>query len=1177
MQRYIYTGLTTLFILLLLSCSAAPPVEPTTGFEPYSAPLKPINLTATNGREDTIVLTWDETEGATSYQVWAVDASSYGSESSATTRTESYATLIERGFKLLDVVSDTTYTLKGESTNSSYVFSIVAMKSVRSTSSSSVLYSEPSSFVEGSTVGEIILSAVANSEKVALFWDISNLYSVLDNSSEKTPLYSYTLTLYSKLSTSTEWNEGETVGEEEKKKNSAVIRSSTLDIDTEYDFRLELDVMDDEGSVINSVESDIYTITTDSSLVPEKVEDIQTTSGLKRNEVTLTWTVPALPKRDDIAPTFRIDRTEDGATWTALDLTPSENEGIWSVTDTTLKDNTIYTYRIVNGYTLEGKGSIFQSDADAETVKAVYSLWLPEDIKFSFTQTNDYHGTISVTYTYDPPVASDKDKASFWIGSEKWHETELDKHESDEKKGTELLLSIGENEDLSYFSSYFIFKFGEEEEEEKKEKILDVKNPQDVTLGVTKAVDYLFTDLTATTNWVGVIRLSWTENEEGTYEIYEGKTKIEKTPVTLEGTTNSKYIDLDINDTDTHNYRVKLTSASGAFQVKEASGKTLSLPSDLTASDSTSTEKIDITWTPSTSTDVKYTLEYSTDKTTWSELSYVLDGEASLDAKGDGTDGNEYYFRLAAINTKQGGTKPLYSEIETGSVFGAYGMNPTVENNGLDPDQITIKWNEVKGAKFYMIKRNGEELPQKIRTTEYSDKAESIQNLKTSSTPLSEEYIYTIVPYLDDKTAAVVTDKSGATVKGKLFASPKNVEATKGEKQDSITVTWDSVPEADAGYKIEKYSVTVKNGVSSYPVLKETTYTTATTYTEENSSLASSGYVQYIIYSMRKDGEETITSLQQTGSETVKNSLGFDEENNIGYGLRATSSLTVTSVVNKSTGYYEPYTTVTWSFVPGATSYTLSSSAASVEIIVSDLKYPENGTVNNGKAENEAGYLSYNADNGIYTYNDNSGLLTTPVINSYSLKACNGSAANEKTNATTVYRQPTEEDWINILMSLLKPAFTKANDYFGGDWWIPSSSTSRKTEDNYTYSSTGMNFHLYSKFWIGTYYHEKNYLNIEEYTDTERELKISTTSNIQFDYTNGGEAGYLDIDPLNLIGYDGNGCVSITPLDSKIKSVTITLKNINVRSIDTDGSYTVTISGNNAKTVTDDAKFVRVL
>ena len=104
MQRYIYTGLTTLFILLLLSCSAAPPVEPTTGFEPYSAPLKPANLTATNGREDTIVLTWDETEGATSYQVWAVDASSYGSESSATTRTESYASLIERGFKLLDVV-----------------------------------------------------------------------------------------------------------------------------------------------------------------------------------------------------------------------------------------------------------------------------------------------------------------------------------------------------------------------------------------------------------------------------------------------------------------------------------------------------------------------------------------------------------------------------------------------------------------------------------------------------------------------------------------------------------------------------------------------------------------------------------------------------------------------------------------------------------------------------------------------------------------------------------------------------------------------------------------------------------------------------------------------------------------------------------------------------------------
>ena len=1181
MKKNIHTWLISLSIIILLaSCSAAPPAEPTTGFTPHSAPLKPTAVNATNGLRDTIEITWDEVEGATSYQIWAVPATEYGASSTTTNRKESYSTLIARGFKLVDVVtSETSYKLKGESTNSSYVFSIVAMKTEKGASSTSVLYSEPSDFFEGGTVGEIILSAVATEKNVTLSWNISNLYSVLDNSRSPEPLYSYKLSVLKKISTSTEWEEEE-LSDSDVADQTHSIPSSSLNIDTLYDFKIRMKIFSGE-SEISSVESDVYSITTDDSFTPGRVENIKTTSGKKRGEVTLSWTAPALPEKDDIAPAFRIDRTDDGDNWTTLDTQVTSADGVYSITDTTLEDNTLYTYRIVNGYSIGEKSPVYQSNTDAETVSSVYSLWMPENITFSFTENEDnMGGVLKVDYDYNAP--SGDGKAAFYIGGKTWTENDFTNHSDiDEKEGSVYTVSVASATPLSYFSFYFRFTFDGEE-------ILRVTNDTDVTVGKSNSRDDLITSVRATDDWVNQIRIYWTEDsakltelgitEAPVYTIYEGNTQLSNEPY-KDGDT--RYITIDNAEPGvSHTYRIKITVTDGTntyFGVLEATGRALTAPEGLTATDSTSTEKIDITWTPSTSSDVKYTLEYSTDKTTWTELSYVLDGEASLDAKGDGTDGNEYYFRLGALNTEQGGTDPLYTEIETGSVFGAYGMNPAVENNGLDPEQITIKWNEVKGAKFYMIKRNGEELPQKIRTTEYSDKAESIKNLKSSATPLSEEYTYTVVPYLDDKTPAVITDASGAAVKGRLFASPKNVRATKGEAQDSITVTWDSVPEANAGYKIEKYSVTVKNGVSSYPVLKETAFTTATTYTEETPSLASSGYIQYIIYSMRNNGEETITSLQQTGAEKSKNSLGFDEENNIGYGLRATSSLTVTSVINETTGYYEPYTTVTWSFVPGATSYTLSSSAGSVEISVSDFKYPETGTVNNGKSENEAGYLSYNADSGIYTYNDNSGLLTTPVINAYSLKACNGSAANEKTNATTVYRQPTEEDWVSILMTILKPAFAKADSYFGSDWFIPDGAFDTKHEDSYAYASTGMTFHLYSKAWSATYDHEKNYLDIAEYTDSERELKISTTSNIQFDYTDGGEAGYLGTDPLNLIGYNGNGCVSITPLDSKIRSVSITLKNINVRSVDTGGNYTVTISGNSAKTVTDDSKFVRLL
>ncbi len=1174
--------LSLLFIILLAACSAAPPTEPTSGFTPHSAPLKPTAVKATNGLRDTIEITWDEVEGATSYQIWAIPATEYGASSTATTREESYSTLIARGFSLVDVVtSETSYKLKGESTNSSYVFSIVAMKTEKGTSSTSVLYSEPSDFVEGGTVGEIILSAVATEKNVTLSWNISNLYSVLDNSRYPEPLYSYRISVLKKISSDTEWEEEE-LSDTDTTEQTYSISSSSLNIDTLYDFKLKMKIYSGE-SEISTVESSVYSITTDDSFTPGRVENIKATSGKKRGEVTLSWTVPALPKKDDIAPVFRVDRTDDGDNWTTLDTPVSTADGVCSITDTTLEDNTIYTYRIVNGYRIGEKSPVYQSNADAETISSVYSLWMPENITFSFTENDDrMGGVLKVDYDYDAP--SGDGKAEFHIGGKTWTENDFTNHTSlDEKEGSVYTVSVASATPLSYFSFYFRFTFDGEE-------ILRVTHEKDVTVGKSSSRDDLISLVKATDDWVGQIRICWTEDSakltelgitDKEYAIYEGDTKLDITPVE-DGDT--RYITIDDAESGvSHTYRIKITVTDGTntyFGVLEATGKTLTVPVGLTATDSTSTDKIDIRWTPSTTSDVKYTLEYSTDKTTWTELIYVLDGEASLAAKGDGTDGNEYYFRLAALNTEQAGTEALYSEIETGSVFGAYGMNPTVENNGLDPDKITIKWNEVKGAKFYIISRNGEELPQKIRTTEYSDKAESIKNLKTSSTPLSEEYTYTVTPYLDDKTAAVITDASLATVKGKLFASPKNVKATKGEAADSITVTWDSVQYATE-YKIEKYSVTLKNGVASYPVLKDTAYTTSTTYTEGNTSLASSGFVMYVIYSMRTEGEETITSLQQTGADKTKNSLGFDEETNIGYSLMSVSSLAVSSATDKTTGYYEPYTVLTWSYVPGATSYRITSPLGSIVNIPVDTfsTYPETGTADNGKNENEAGYLSYNADNGTYTYNDNSGLLTKTSIAGYSITAYNGTAANgAKSNETVVYRQPSEEDWVNILMTILKPAFSAANSNFSGDWWITNGWALGKPSDSFTYSSTGMTFNLYTSGISADYPYDKNYLAISEYTDETNNIKLSTTANIQFDAgTDDGGAGNLGTDPLNLIGYNGNGTVSITPLDPKIKSASITLENINVRSADTNGSYTVTISGNSAKKVKDDAVFVRVL
>lgn len=1183
MRKTIYRHLSCLIaIILLVSCSAAPPTDPTTGFEPHSAPKKPASVRATNGYSDRIEITWDEVDGATGYQIWAVPASQYGARAETTNRSESYSTLIQRGFRLVDVVTaETSYRLKGESTNSSYVFSVVAMKVERSSSSTSSLYSEPSDYVEGGTVGEIILSATVSSDNLTLSWNISNLYSVLDNSKNPEALYPHRISVLKKLSSSSEWEEVELPLTEDEE-HTYSIPSSSLDIDTLYDFKIRMKVYSGED-VINTVESDVYTITTDASFTPGRVENISSTSGKKKGEVTLSWRVPALPEKDTIEPAFKVERTTDGSVWTTLTAGITEKDGVYSITDNTLEDNTLYTYRIINGYKIGDREAVYQSEKNAQTVSSVYSLWMPENITFAFTEDNDHlGGTLNVSYDYSSPSAGGE--AKFYVGGRTWTENDFTHTtELEEREGSLYTVSLSAATPLSYYSFYFRFIFGGEE-------ILRITNPKDVTVGITSSRDDLITDAKATDDRVGEIKLSWTENSSAlsslgitgdpVYSIYEGDKELSCDEIRKDGDT--RYVIIPSESGVSHTYRVKIT-ADGYFGVLEASGSALSVPEGLSADDSTSAEEIRITWTPSTKENVVYILEYSSDEETWVPLASTTPGKASLPAKKDGTDGKEYYFRLKAVNTEQDGTPALCSATETGSVFGAYGISPVVENNGLDPDSITIKWNAVKGAEYYIVSRNDTEIAQKIRnSTEYSDSADTIAALKTSTTPLSEEYTYTVTPYLDDSTPAVITEATNATARGKLFAPPKNIRASKGEEADRITVTWDSADNAE-GYIIEAYSVTIKNGVSSYPSLMYTTdpkkdLITDTSYTEKNATLASSYFIQYVISSVRYEGDEEIVSRKQTGSEKITNSLGFEEESNIGYGLMSVKSLTVSSKVNEVTGFYEPYTVVTWSYVPGATSYTLTSSVGSVDISVSEITYDSTGTTDNGKSANESGYLSFDGINGVYTYNDNSGLLTTTVINKYAITAHNGTAANgAKENATAVYRQPTAEDWVNILMNILSPAFKAADNSFGGDWWITSVVLpGKKLTNEYCYKDS-INFYLYSISWDGNFYNSNNYLTISGFVDTTNNIKLSTTANIQFDATDEGEAGNLGTDPLKLIGYNGNGEISITPLDSKIRSATVAFRNIYVKSVDEGGSYTVTISGSGSRTITDDKKFTRVL
>lgn len=1193
-------ALCILIISVLTSCPASPPLAPTDGFNPYLAPKEPSTIEATNGYADTITLKWEEVEDATSYQVWATPVEQYGMVTKSTSENETYAKLIARGFELIDVVTDSSCKLRDLEANTAYVFSVVAMKNMSSSKGTTVLYSEPSAFVEGATFGEITLSAVANANTITLFWNISNLYSSLSNSREKEALYNYNAAVYKKLSSSSDWGESESLSNEQAKEHCYSLETSSLEMDTPYDFKLHLEILDSDGNVINTVESDTFTVTTDSAPIPSSVENIVATSGLTKNQVTLTWTAPSLADRDDISSIFKIQRAENASTedsitessipnaslnWTEITSTITHNEdGTYSVTDTNLKDNTIYTYRIVNGYQIGEKTEVYQKEDNAGTIQNVYSLWMPENINFTFTPSEDKKaGKLQVTYTYNPPKTNPSGTIQCYIGGTYWTEKDLSAHTALEQQKVESSnpayeVSIQEINPLTYYSFYFIFTLNETE-------LVKVTAPEDFTLGESIASD-LIKNFKASTDWIKAICLTWEETEaiskssaEFVYEIYQDNVKLENVVIT--GTESAKSAYIECEDGTSHNYRIKVSSQDGStFEVEEAKGSTLAIPEDLNATDGTSINEIAITWPQVTNENVIYTLKYSYDGNTWETLNSSVTtpegsstpvGSASLPAKTDGTDGNLVSFKLVVSNKEQldsglaGETEQtLESKIETGCVLGPALLNVRIENNGLDPDKITITWDKVDGADHYRIKRDDTLLPWKKNENTYEDSVSAIQAL-AGETPLNASYTYTVIPCLKDETQAVITDAStSARAKGKLFAPPVNINATKGAS--GITLTWDAVENATA-YKIEKYVVELKNGKVVNQVKSGDAITVSgTTYTEKDSNLLK-GNVLYKVCSVLKN---EVTSQWQESYENVKNSLGFEEAANIGYKLQNISDLNVSSVKDEQTGYYADYTKITWYMVPGATSYTIRSYTGTntktlvgtSTVSVADLTYSETDTVDNGVSGK--GFLSYDPTVGLYTYYDgNINFKDSYVITNYEIIANNGTVQSGTTNRNTeVYKQPNANDWVNIILSILSPAFKAANTSFGGDWWLYNGWAGGNKTATYKYPNTGMEFSLKTvglEWEKGDYRSSNNYLSIARYTDTNTMLALETTSNIQFNVTDGGTVACGGTDPLNIIGAGGNGTIKASPTITGIKLFKITFNNVKVYS--SGGSFSVAIDG----------------
>lgn len=1069
-------GLIICCLLLFISCPMAPPEDPAKGFSPYLAPSSPTNVNATNGVLDKISLQWDASDNATSYQVWMLKSEDYGAvASNSRAMSLSYSNLQERGFKFVEDVTATKYELTNQPAGSAYVFAIVAIRDLGSSVTAvgqRVLYSNPSALFEGSAVGSVSLSAVATSQTITLYWDVPNIFKTIPTvPGVDEPLYDHSFSLEYKLKNAVDipanWHSVDGIGKDFFYELN--IASHGLSVDTTYEFRISMSVFDENGVEVTTVQSIRLPVTTETNMIPDKIESIAVTKGSLSDSIRLTWTAPKIPAGLEVSNVFRIDRKidEDGsAVWETVlsasetsDVQKGENEREYFWKDTTVAPNTKYKYRVFNGY-IDTADVIILQDADAAMESSVgWKLWLPTDVQALFVPgegANPATGTISLSWKYGE---SKTEGISWNLRTLTWSQSDGTTTESSQAIDPEVVdddysyvstISVDNTSFVHTFEFLLDFLFNGDDV-----KSLPVSTtPATVSLGES-SVAVLFDNFSATQNLVGRIRLSWDVIDglsDEAYEIWADGVKVENVPAISE-TGKTRTVELETSGT--HSYRLTASSTYNGgshtyYGPNQVSGSTLAAPQNLVASDGTSLSLIDIAWdAPAGNEDgtVKYELWYKLDSAPdadWVELELSSWPVPSTTfAQGAGTEraGEIYNFKMRGYNTSQTvESENIYTDwtaVEKGNIFGPGNMTLSA-TQGTDPHKVQLTWSAAEGAASYTIYRNGERLKGSYTSTSFADEGlVTLPSTTDNLTPLSEKYTYKVVPvpsFGSDADALL-----GIETLGWLFGPPKNIVASKGAAVGVINVAWDAVDGADS-YIIQKYTVDAdgKHVSQGAPL-------TAVSNVLEDS--ISTNPVYYTVKTISSAGLE---SEYQNGFRTVANMFWEDEAENYGYRLTIPSTFFASEQVDES-NMYRPYVQLTWDRVAGATQYSVEVLDKTKVIDVSSLGYHETDAVDNGILATSVGYLKYDPSKKQYVYNDDTGVFTDSlIISSYKLNAVN-SATSASTgyleDTTNVRRQLKPLDAVNLVNGSLYPLLHRADNAFDGDWFQYTTSAVEYTDD----------------------------------------------------------------------------------------------------------------------------------
>ncbi len=1171
------------FVLVISSCAVTPD-STNEQYNPQGRPLSPTGLKATNGYEDTISLTWDSVEGADTYSVWRIPSTQYGgiSAESIVDGDNVYSWLASKQFTHLGQTTSTSYT-DSSSQSESFVYTVVAIKE-NDSKSGSLLYSKPSAYAEGSSLDSsesINIDAIGTDSIINIFWAIPNMYSVLSDSQEV--LYDdYSFTVRYKKTTETEWK----TAEEGLKATSYTIDNAllALDLDTDYNVMIEGKIYEGD-SVINTPTSPIYTVRTDSTLAPAPMKSVTASQGTLSNGVEITWEYPDIPESIQglYQNGYQIERLSDNRQWIPVlevgDCTP----GAESWTDTSAENNKEYRYRVRFAYiSQDGGASIMQPDTAVITEASTtgWKTWTPTDIT---VKAGDVTGTapelsreINISWTYDVP---EEDNSSWKILINDWSQstgkvstTEEEVAESDQHSFT-----ISVNDDVYHYFTFELVHIVNSEE-----FVFDVSGDEDEAINFNRDdKDIKLTSFTATDDLVGIVRLTWTMEDEAAFRSVDTVSISEDNgdyvPITgyINEGNGTYYYDYVVDDEAFHSYRI---SINDVHYSEVAGGRVLKAPSVIAATDGEYKNKIVISFDYSDyDNDIKYKVTAVNEE---DKEEYVFDsypaGGLSIEIADDTSDGTirdvsmagtVYDITVSVANKNQENVWSAHSASDKGNILGGAAMNVTA---GMyeNPEEFTFSWeNQATGAtNYYVYIWRGEQWERlsgspEASVSEYSVPYRTAIQPGTEGYALSGTYEFKIVPRRGSTLEANLD--SVPSVTGALFCPPANVKASKGISSDSITIEWSPVEKASS-YNIYRTPSDSSGDIDSYEHIVNVV---GESYEDRS---ANNGEYAYVVTSVMSDGTESLKQDPASSEYPFPmevNMYNEEEKSNVGYLLMAPSQLAVYSVTDQD-GKYADYVRVEWIRSKGATSYVLSNSIfeddrynSDLIIDVSEIDYsvdnPNNGV--EGK-----GYLSYDKENGRYTYYDGRGVMKeSALIFNYSVQGMHdNSISSAAANSNLVTRQLNAYEWINLVNVELQEHLGLANSQFYGDWFPPAEPYVSSTQ--YKYDSDNENIEIYSATGGGSNTTVKTdnapYIKLSDYVSTVFDGFHLTTSPEKLMLAPNSSGNYWGDNYLSVIGandYSSENSVVITPDDDGYYGVTVEYVNVNLR--ENKGSYIVTI------------------